>query len=984
MPGSSTVSSSNTGTSSGGSGAGSSGMTMGSSSLAGGSSGSAATSMASSSGVLTATPDPLVRTLSDGAAPQASFVLPAGSPAGATFACAVDAQVMAPCVSPYAVPGLAMHQHATVHVQATLPGLPPSNVVSQVVRRGFARRGVGGGAPYTLVPTPQGDWMVTGSMRGVELEVATRLYAPLTSDGSFDTSRVGLVSGGYGASSEGVINVVTPQLDGTGAPTGKVWLAGNLEQFNGVDVANNLLRVDEDGALDTTFTPVDVGGRSDRVNVVVQELGTNGLPTGKLLVGGGFQTVAANTAYSGLVRLTASGAVDPSWPANGGFDDEVDVVLQLRDAAGAPTGKMLVGGTFTQYAGSPVHAGLVMLREDGSLEAGFAAGNTGFDRWVGALLQLRDAQGAYTNRVAVGGAFSERNALDVPDRLVVVDFTGALDPTFNPGGSGIEAYSYHGVHALMEDVDSTGLPTGKLWVGGEFWEYYNGQYRDGNLFVVNANGSLDPSRTAYVSGRVDALVPVRAANGTLDGRVWVVGNHSNVNGLAWSGVALLDAAMMLDPAFKPQGLVEWDNGGPRAAAQRRDVTTGAWTQELHLGGGFVAYGSPGMARHFLKLGGNGQWDTTFNLAQTPGFDRPVNRATAELNTDGTPTGAWIVAGSIYRFNGQSIPMGIARVTAAGSRDATFNAGGGGLEGYEDGYVVEPARDAQGNPTGALWVGTPAVDYNTNAIPGGLFRIQANGRRDATYNPSQGFGTTEPGVRPYVGAIVPERAVGTGAFTGKMWVTGRFDLFNGAPIPNGLARLNVDGTPDATFNVGGTGMAGMEAYLDGVVQELDATGQPNGRLVVFGRFETFNGVARGAVVRLLADGTVDTSFGPVGFNLDRTVHAVLQERNAAGLPTGNWFLGGYFGSILSGTINVPDNFLRVTAQGEWDPTFNTDAPGFDGPVYDLQAERRGGVFTGRILAVGEFRSYNLVPRLRVAAVDAQGNPDEYFQGQGRGP
>ena len=71
--------------------------------------------------------------------------------------------------------------------------------------------------------------------------------------------------------------------------------------------------------------------------------------------------------------------------------------------------------------------------------------------------------------------------------------------------------------------------------------------------------------------------------------------------------------------------------------------------------------------------------------------------------------------------------------------------------------------------------------------------------------------------------------------------------------NGVARLNLDGTLDTTFNPG-SGVGSIFTVYGIAVQ-------PDQKIVLGGNFISFNGVSRVRIARLNADGSVDSSFDP---------------------------------------------------------------------------------------------------------------------------
>src|SRR6185436_5746463 len=82
------------------------------------------------------------------------------------------------------------------------------------------------------------------------------------------------------------------------------------------------------------------------------------------------------------------------------------------------------------------------------------------------------------------------------------------------------------------------------------------------------------------------------------------------------------------------------------------------------------------------------------------------------------------------------------------------------------------------------------------------------------------------------------------------VAGGFNSFNGTQR-NGVARLNADGSLDRNFDPGlGADLALWVAAL-----------QPDGKVIIAGEFTTFNGFPRPHIARLNLDGSLDTSFDP---------------------------------------------------------------------------------------------------------------------------
>ncbi len=133
-------------------------------------------------------------------------------------------------------------------------------------------------------------------------------------------------------------------------------------------------------------------------------------------------------------------------------------------------------------------------------------------------------------------------------------------------------------------------------------------------------------------------------------------------------------------------------------------------------------------------------------------------------------------------------------------------------------------------------------HSTNAPL--LFRLEPNGQLDISFHTplfdSQGDG------RPYISSLKVQP-------DGRILIAGRFSFIDGQLRAN-VARLNADGTVDATF----TPSPGTDAKVDRIA--CDALG----RVIIncAGLFTRVNGWPRKTLARFLPDGRLDLSFvGP---------------------------------------------------------------------------------------------------------------------------
>ena len=241
-------------------------------------------------------------------------------------------------------------------------------------------------------------------------------------------------------------------------------------------------------------------------------------------------------------------------------------------------------------------------------------------------------------------------------------------------------------------------------------------------------------------------------------------------------------------------------------------------------------------------------------------DESVNEPPGGVDTVFTPTGmndavlalalqgdGKLIAAGDFTVANQVPRLRLARLAALdGAVDPTFTAAA------NDGVQ---ALVVQGD--GRTVVGGAFTTIN-GVVRNHIARLQSNGAVDTSFNP--GAGTDNPVF------AVAESFVGTDR---KFLIGGAFTVFNGVGR-NGIARLNNDGSLDLSFNSG--------AGADGLVYGLAAYGTNTadaGKVIVVGDFTAINGVARSRIARLNVDGSLDLSFDP-GAGANAAVRAVALQ------------------------------------------------------------------------------------------------------------
>lgn len=187
--------------------------------------------------------------------------------------------------------------------------------------------------------------------------------------------------------------------------------------------------------------------------------------------------------------------------------------------------------------------------------------------------------------------------------------------------------------------------------------------------------------------------------------------------------------------------------------------------------------------------------------------------------------------------------------------------------------------------------------------------------------------------------------------GKIIVVGRFTTYNGSTA-NRIVRLLPNGTVDTEFNTG-TG-AGANIYYLAI--------QADGKILISGIVSSYNGSNCGYLTRLNVDGTRDNTFNPTGAGTNNEVHAIAVQ------PDGKIVIGGVFTNYNGTTTN---RIARLNADGTLDNSFNSGT-GASSTVYSISLQDNGKIIIG-----GHFTTYNSTARIRVARLNADGSLDTSF-------
>lgn len=219
----------------------------------------------------------------------------------------------------------------------------------------------------------------------------------------------------------------------------------------------------------------------------------------------------------------------------------------------------------------------------------------------------------------------------------------------------------------------------------------------------------------------------------------------------------------------------------------------------------------------------------------PSHDREIQWVSA------LPNGGLMISGPFTKLNGREQKY-LARLHEDGTVDTTFVPAidlGPDPNG-EEGFLVNTAHYADGR---MLVYG---MISGIGGVPRrGIARLHADGSLDNTFQANfEGGHIADDNI--YDVLIQSDE---------KVVLVGTFRRFAGRPVGS-IVRLNHNGTIDPTFAVG-YGASGRESWTRLICLEP----LPDGKIIVGGSFERFNGVARPSLARLNSDGSLDLTFSP---------------------------------------------------------------------------------------------------------------------------
>ncbi|MBU4356255.1 MAG: delta-60 repeat domain-containing protein, partial [Proteobacteria bacterium] len=578
------------------------------------------------------------------------------------------------------------------------------------------------------------------------------------------------------------------------------------------------------------------------------------LPTTCHLVG--LRQACRRVAVGLVVFSLALFLLGPAWAADGDLDPSFNPGVGVKSVPmlwgrinyADSIGKMMITGSFTEMGGYP-RSGIARLKADGSLDDTFNAAITGY---VNGCILLNN--GSPDSQMLICGDFSipSKDPLKPPYYgLARLNADGSVDDTF--------AHTFttgDGVQAMGKQVD------GNIVVGGYAMKVSG--YPDNAYFLVRLNNN----------GAVDTNYMLSAPGGNVNG-LWVD------QGVAGQVRLFGTIPRFSDPTHVDHMLLLSADGKTKVSGIGDEIVNGTILGMTWQGSNTVIFGSftqvHGQSRNGIaRLLPTGGLDPTFIIGS--GANGHVKRA---VNDDDK----LVLNGYFNSFNGT--PCGyMVRLNNDGTVDGEFNKGGSGAD--DRIWNVFKQSDLS-------WVVLGAFQSFNGSPRQCLASLDINGNLTSNYPL---FTTSFPISAPKVYAVQDSPQ--------GIYIAGTFSRYGGK-LHRRVARVNYDGTPDASFRAG----------IGGVVNGISI--QQDGKLLVAGHFGVGTGyVGCTSLARLNLDGTMDLTFKPVLTKADGSLPDIFMVDS---LDNGQIMIGGDFAKIADANhvMQPRTAFARLNPDGSLDTT-----------------------------------------------------------------
>ncbi len=239
----------------------------------------------------------------------------------------------------------------------------------------------------------------------------------------------------------------------------KILVTGTDYRVNNTSIYNNVLRLNDDGSIDSTFMmSLNYYNSNTGLFKTIKQLSN-----GTIIVGGDFPHFRGEY-YKNLVLLNADGSINASLDSTRKFNGAVNKIIEDQN------GKIVVIGDFTHYNGQ-LHSKIIRFNSDFTIDATFVTGQGFSTSGVTDILEQPDG------KYVVSGPFFWYNQHS-SQGVIRIKNNGDVDSSFIRN------------HQFSSPIKSMDIQTdGKIVVGGDFISSAFGNFK--YFARLNTDGTID-------------------------------------------------------------------------------------------------------------------------------------------------------------------------------------------------------------------------------------------------------------------------------------------------------------------------------------------------------------------------------------------------------------------------------------------------------------------------------------------------------------
>ena len=552
------------------------------------------------------------------------------------------------------------------------------------------------------------------------------LIKRLNLDGSIDSSFT------IGAPTSGDILEIAMQADE------KFIVAGNFTNYASQNVYKKIIRLNNDGTIDTSFS---VGN----TNITNSNLAMDIQSDGKIVLAGHFTFYNPFIQLKGLVRLNTNGTRDTSFIT---IPMHIDYDLNIKSLS---NGKIITMGDYGELGNinSLNYLAVNRLLNNGSFDNSFPG------QFVGNIYSFQYDIAA-NGKIYLGTYYNHYTTYNdtVFRFLLGIDENGFLNPNFQKTKNALD----NSVRVCKQFQD------GSVWVGGPF--AYMGSHFSSGLIKLSSFGIIDSSFTSG-SGFPTTKYGVMDVLEIPNDKILVAGQFTEYNEAPTQNLIQLNTSGSIDNSFN------FDNTINSYAIQR----VIRQTDSKIIASAYLYNSTTGQDYDIIRLNPDGTTDPTFNSGTGYVFNCNNCNAISKNSIQLDMNGKLVVAGAIVAYNGEVVKK-ILRLNTDGSRDTSFAY----LFGFDNQVLAIGIQ-----PDNKIIVSGLFTTFNNTPVPS-IVRLNDNGTLDTTFHfPYSNFANNYNNVSKI--EILQNSKILISHGENPSWVNF-----------NGMLRLNSDGSLDSTFTM----------------------------------------------------------------------------------------------------------------------------------------------------------------------------------------